>query len=108
MVETLSKNITRQGLTATTLNYLRVSSSNITSLEDASGSGQGGGGGGGGVTEVSGPGPGPGGAALGGAAQAAGATPTLDPDSLPLPSAHTLPGGPAPDMDFGADNFQFQ
>ncbi len=25
MVETLSKNITRQGLTATTLNYLRVS-----------------------------------------------------------------------------------
>ena len=103
MVETLSKNITRQGLTATTLNYLRVSSSNITSLEDASGgSGQGG------VTEVSGPGPGPGGAALGGAAQAAGATPTLDPDSLPLPSAHTLPGGPAPDMDFGADNFQFQ
>ena len=26
MVETLSKNITRQGLTATTLNYLRVSS----------------------------------------------------------------------------------
>ena len=104
MVETLSKNITRQGLTATTLNYLRVSSSNITSLEDASGSGQGGGG----VTEVSGPGPGPGGAALGGAAQAAGATPTLDPDSLPLPSAHTLPGGPAPDMDFGADNFQFQ
>ena len=105
MVETLSKNITRQGLTATTLNYLRVSSSNITSLEDASGgSGQGGGG----VTEVSGPGPGPGGAALGGAAQAAGATPSLDPDSLPLPSAHTLPGGPAPDMDFGADNFQFQ
>ena len=104
MVETLSKNITRQGLTATTLNYLRVSSSNITSLEDASGQG----GGGGGVTEVSGPGPGPGGAALGGAAQAAGATPTLDPDSLPLPSAHTLPGGPAPDMDFGADNFQFQ
>ena len=104
MVETLSKNITRQGLTATTLNYLRVSSSNITSLEDASGSGQGGGG----VTEVSGPGPVPGGAALGGAAQAAGATPTLDPDSLPLPSAHTLPGGPAPDMDFGADNFQFQ
>ena len=104
MVETLSKNITRQGLTATTLNYLRVSSSNITSLEDASGSGQGGGG----VTEVAGPGPGPGGAALGGAAQAAGATPTLDPDSLPLPSAHTLPGGPAPDMDFGADNFQFQ
>ena len=103
MVETLSKNITRQGLTATTLNYLRVSSSNITSLEDASG-GQGRGG----VTEVSGPGPGPGGAALGGAAQAAGATPSLDPDSLPLPSAHTLPGGPAPDMDFGADNFQFQ
>ena len=105
MVETLSKNITRQGLTATTLNYLRVSSSNITSLEDASASG---GQGGGGVTEVTGPGPGPGGAALGGAAQAAGATPTLDPDSLPLPSAHTLPGGPAPDMDFGADNFQFQ
>ena len=32
MVETLSKNITRQGLTATTLNYLRVSSS-ITSIE---------------------------------------------------------------------------
>ncbi len=27
MLETLSKNITRQGLTATTLNYLRVSSS---------------------------------------------------------------------------------
>ena len=106
MVETLSKNITRQGLTATTLNYLRVSSSNITSLEDASGGS--GGQGGGGVTEVTGPGPGPGGAALGGAAQAAGATPTLDPDSLPLPSAHTLPGGPAPDMDFGADNFQFQ
>lgn len=106
MVETLSKNITRQGLTATTLNYLRVSSSNITSLEDASGGS--GGQGGGGVTEVSGPGPGPGGAALGGAAQAAGATPSLDPDSLPLPSAHTLPGGPAPDMDFGADNFQFQ
>ena len=106
MVETLSKNITRQGLTATTLNYLRVSSSNITSLEDASGGS--GGQGGGGITEVSGPGPGPGGAALGGAAQAAGATPSLDPDSLPLPSAHTLPGGPAPDMDFGADNFQFQ
>ena len=106
MVETLSKNITRQGLTATTLNYLRVSSSNITSLEDASGGS--GGQGGGGVTEVTGPGPGPGGAALGGAAQAAGATPSLDPDSLPLPSAHTLPGGPAPDMDFGADNFQFQ
>ena len=32
MVETLSKNITRQGLTATTLNYLRVSSS-ISSIE---------------------------------------------------------------------------
>jgi hypothetical protein len=29
MVETLSKNITRQGLTATTLNYLRVSSAGI-------------------------------------------------------------------------------
>ena len=31
MVETLSKNITRQGLTATTLNYLRVSFQDIKS-----------------------------------------------------------------------------
>ena len=37
MVETLSKNITRQGLTATTLNYLRVSnevSSRIESMQE--------------------------------------------------------------------------
>ena len=37
MVETLSKNITRQGLTATTLNYLRVSnevSSRIETLQE--------------------------------------------------------------------------
>ena len=35
MVETLSKNITRQGLTATTLNYLRVSTTNVPGrLED--------------------------------------------------------------------------
>jgi hypothetical protein len=30
MLETLSKNITRQGLTATTLNYLRVSRAELT------------------------------------------------------------------------------
>ena len=34
MVETLSKNITRQGLTATTLNYLRVSTNAPGRLED--------------------------------------------------------------------------
>ena len=87
MVETLSKNITRQGLTATTLNYLRVSSS-ISSIEPVVGEE-------GGVT-----------------------APPLDPDSLPLPSAHTLTGQPiptssldaamAPTMDFAPDNFQFQ
>ncbi len=90
MVETLSKNITRQGLTATTLNYLRVSStvSNIEPLDSE-------------------PGPGPG-------AGQSGSAP-MDPESLPLPSAHTLtgqtlpqPGNNLPDgMDFGADNFQF-
>ena len=90
MVETLSKNITRQGLTATTLNYLRVSSS-ISSIEPVVGEE----GGGGSVV----------------------APPPLDPDSLPLPSAHTLTGQPlptssldslAPAMDFAPDNFQFQ
>lgn len=90
MVETLSKNITRQGLTATTLNYLRVSSS-ISSIEPV-------------VGEEGGAGPGV-------------APPPLDPDSLPLPSAHTLTGQPlptssldsmAPAMDFAPDNFQFQ
>ena len=92
MVETLSKNITRQGLTATTLNYLRVSSS-ISSIEPV-------------VGEEAG---GPGGGSV--------APPPLDPDSLPLPSAHTLTGQPlpsssldsmAPTMDFAPDNFQFQ
>lgn len=86
MVETLSKNITRQGLTATTLNYLRVSSS-ISSIEPV-------------VGEEGGVAP-----------------PPLDPDSLPLPSAHTLTGqqiptstldAMAPTMDFAPDNFQFQ
>ena len=89
MVETLSKNITRQGLTATTLNYLRVSSS-ISSIEP--------------VGDEGGGGPGV-------------APPPLDPDSLPLPSAHTLTGqqiptstldAMAPTMDFAPDNFQFQ
>ena len=96
MVETLSKNITRQGLTATTLNYLRVSSS-ISSIEPLVGEEAGGGGGGGAGGSV--------------------APPPLDPDSLPLPSAHTLTGQPlpsssldsmAPTMDFAPDNFQFQ
>ena len=92
MVETLSKNITRQGLTATTLNYLRVSStvSNIEPLDSESGQGAG-----------------------QGAGQSSSAP--MDPESLPLPSAHTLtgqtlpqPGNNMPDnMDFGADNFQF-
>ena len=90
MVETLSKNITRQGLTATTLNYLRVSSS-ISSIEPV-------------VGEEGGGGP-------------LVAPPPIDPDSLPLPSAHTLTGQPlptnsldslAPAMDFAPDNFQFQ
>ena len=90
MVETLSKNITRQGLTATTLNYLRVSSS-ISSIEPVVGEEAGGG--------------------------SVGAPPPIDPDSLPLPSAHTLTGQPlpsssldsmAPAMDFAPDNFQFQ
>ena len=94
MVETLSKNITRQGLTATTLNYLRVSSS-ISSIEPLVGDEGGGGGGAGGSV----------------------APPPLDPDSLPLPSAHTLTGQPlpsssldsmAPTMDFAPDSFQFQ
>ena len=81
MVETLSKNITRQGLTATTLNYLRVSSS-ISSIEP--------------VVEEGGPPP-----------------PPIDPDSLPLPSAHTLTGQNIPSssmdsMDFAGDSFQFQ
>ena len=96
MVETLSKNITRQGLTATTLNYLRVSSS-ISSIEPVVGE------------EAGGPGGGPGGGSV--------APPPLDPDSLPLPSAHTLTGQPlpsssldsmAPTMDFAPDSFQFQ
>jgi len=85
MVETLSKNITRQGLTATTLNYLRVSSS-ISSIEP--------------VVEEGGVGGGP-------------PPPPIDPDSLPLPSAHTLTGQNMPSssmdtMDFAGDNFQFQ
>ena len=87
MVETLSKNITRQGLTATTLNYLRVSStvSSIEPLDSEVGQGAG---------QSSAP---------------------PDPESLPLPSAHTLtgqtmsqPGTSLPDnMDFGSDSFQF-
>lgn len=92
MVETLSKNITRQGLTATTLNYLRVSStvSNIEPVMDQEGGG----------------GAGPSGA-MGG--PPAG----IDPDSLPLPSAHTLTGQNIPtstieNLDFGSDSFQFQ
>ena len=85
MVETLSKNITRQGLTATTLNYLRVSSS-ISSIEP--------------VVEEGGVGGGP-------------PPPPIDPDSLPLPFAHTLTGQNMPSssmdtMDFAGDNFQFQ
>lgn len=82
MVETLSKNITRQGLTATTLNYLRVSSSvsSVEPLDSSEGAGQ-------------------------------SSSAPLDPESLPLPSAHTLPqpgGSSLPDnMDFGTDNFQF-
>ena len=36
MVETLSKNITRQGLTATTLNYLRVSNEVSSRIEPLS------------------------------------------------------------------------
>jgi len=88
MVETLSKNITRQGLTATTLNYLRVSSNVAEAvMEDVTG----GAGGSGGV----------------------GAGPPLDPDSMPLPSAHTLTGQTIPttnidNLDFGSDSFQFQ
>ena len=88
MVETLSKNITRQGLTATTLNYLRVSST-VSSIEPLDSAGE------------AGPGPG----------QSSSAP--LDPESLPLPSmSQTMAGaGQAnnlPDnMDFGADNFQF-
>ena len=86
MVETLSKNITRQGLTATTLNYLRVSnevSGRIEPLNEG-GAGAGTGNGGGGV----------------------------DPDSLPLPSAQTLTGQnmtqQIDNLDFGSENFQFQ
>ena len=92
MVETLSKNITRQGLTATTLNYLRVSStvSNIEVLDECGTSGVQGSG------AAGGPGPS-----------------TLDPDSLPLPSAHTLTGQNIPTTgidnidSFNADSFQF-
>ena len=85
MVETLSKNITRQGLTATTLNYLRVSSS-ISSIEPL-------------VEE--------------GGGVPAQPQPPIDPDSLPLPSAHTLTGQNIPpasmeSIDFAGDNFQFQ
>ena len=88
MVETLSKNITRQGLTATTLNYLRVSSEVTGRIEP-----------------------------LESAAVAAGAT-GPDPDSLPLPSAQTLTGqsmtAPTPTSasdnmpDFASESFQFQ
>ena len=100
MVETLSKNITRQGLTATTLNYLRVSStvSNIEPVMD---------------TETAGVG-GAAGAGPSGASGAMGGAPAgIDPDSLPLPSAHTLTGQNIPtstidNLDFGSDSFQFQ
>ena len=75
MVETLSKNITRQGLTATTLNYLRVSTEVSSRIEP--------------VQEG------------------------VDPDTLPLPSANTLPGNNMPqqqldNLDFGSEPFQFQ
>ena len=83
MVETLSKNITRQGLTATTLNYLRVSSN----VADAV------------MAEEAGP-------------SGSGATAPQDQDSLPLPSAHTLTGQipttNIDNLDFGSDSFQFQ
>jgi hypothetical protein len=80
MVETLSKNITRQGLTATTLNYLRVSSSAVPGrLEDLPPDG-----------EEAGVPP-----AV--AAVVAGGAPG------PLPSGAQLDG-----LDFGSDSFHFQ
>ena len=89
MVETLSKNITRQGLTATTLNYLRVSTTNVPGrLEDLPPDE---------ANEVnasSGQGPLPSVSTVVG-----GGTPG------PLPSS----GGAQLDgLDFGSDSFQFQ
>jgi hypothetical protein len=87
MVETLSKNITRQGLTATTLNYLRVSSSAVPGrLEDLP------------EGEDAGvPGPGAVGAMAPGAGVVVGGAPG------PLPSGAQLDG-----LDFGSDSFHFQ
>ena len=83
MVETLSKNITRQGLTATTLNYLRVSSNIPGRLEDLS-------------HEEEGTGPVPG---------------ALPPVSTVVGGGNPgpLPSGPQMDgLDFGSESFQFQ
>lgn len=90
MVETLSKNITRQGLTATTLNYLRVSSE----------------GGQGRITEL----PLDGGESL--ALDPGGEVTNAGSGVGPLPGASTIPGGPGgqqmDSMDFGSESFQFQ
>ena len=85
MVETLSKNITRQGLTATTLNYLRVSNNIPGQLEDMPPEEESQGG------PQGGPLP-PASSVVGGGAPG------------PLPS-----GGPQlSGLDFGSDSFQFQ
>ena len=89
MVETLSKNITRQGLTATTLNYLRVSTTNVPGRledlppEEANNEAQ----------------PSQGGVLPAVSTVVGGGTPG------PLPSS----GGPQLDgLDFGSESFQFQ
>ena len=88
MVETLSKNITRQGLTATTLNYLRVSTTNVPGrLEDLP------------PEEGTEAGQPQGGVLPAVSTVVGGGTPG------PLPST----GGPQLDgLDFGSESFQFQ
>jgi LIM domain-binding protein 1 len=87
MVETLSKNITRQGLTATTLNYLRVSTTNVPGrLEDLP------------PEEANEPQP---------SAGVLPAVSTVVGSGTPGPLPST--GGPQLDgLDFGSESFQFQ
>jgi len=91
MVETLSKNITRQGLTATTLNYLRVSNTSLTGrLEDVS------------AEEGDPQGP-PGSLPTSVVGTQGGPLPVVGAPG-PLPSANTQLDG----LDFGSESFQFQ
>ena len=112
MVETLSKNITRQGLTATTLNYLRVSFQDMKNVVEELPVEGGGVGPMGGGPPAGGPMGGPGGGGPMGPSAAGGEGAPSSQPPLQDGGEPGGPGGPPPTegdghVDFPADNYHF-